>query len=582
MITAWLYWPGLNGDFILDDMPNLKGLLPLETGDKSWWTVFLDYGFGLKDRPVAILTFIGDVVLYGIDSWHMKFTNLVIHLLSGSLIFFLTRRLLLQPVTKVNEGATRWIALWVAAAWLLTPVNVSTTLYVIQRMAQLPALFIFAGLLCYVIGRQAVLKNRTRGFFFIFIAFLVFWPLAVFSKENGIIFPLLAFIVELFFFQPGENHDPLNRKILIALSFLVIIPLVVVTAILVINPDLVLRGYHFRDFSFYERVITQPRILFDYVANMLLIPGGSGMGLFHDDFIKSTGLLTPVTTLFSIIAIMALIVIPFFKTGSRAGIVLFGPLFFLAAHSVESSIFPLELYFEHRNYLPGFGIFFSLGVGGYYLISNSDKKKILGFLMCLIPLSYAGFTYYRVDIWRSWDSILLSSELHHPNSLRVQRGLAIVYIFRGELEKAIAHLKLADELDDQNGDAGISLKYIIAYCYAGKDAPEDIYQRFENLGVFPNDYYTGSVILWFVDSVESGLCRNIDINRIINTLNKHFKNFSFARNYYTNPESFVFMARLLATQGKLKEAIWYLDELLKVKPDSIYAKTLKSEYQSRL
>ncbi|MCY0536413.1 hypothetical protein, partial [Klebsiella pneumoniae] len=33
-----------------------------------------------------------------------------------------------------------------------------------------------------------------------------------------------------------------------------------------------------------------------------------------------------------------------------------GWFFFLVAHLVESSFLPLEMYYEHRNYLPSFGL----------------------------------------------------------------------------------------------------------------------------------------------------------------------------------------------------------------------------------
>ena len=42
----------------------------------------------------------------------------------------------------------------------------------------------------------------------------------------------------------------------------------------------------------------------------------------------------------------------------------FGLLWYLVGHSLESSLLSLELVFEHRNYVPSFGILFA---GAYYL-----------------------------------------------------------------------------------------------------------------------------------------------------------------------------------------------------------------------
>ena len=40
----------------------------------------------------------------------------------------------------------------------------------------------------------------------------------------------------------------------------------------------------------------------------------------------------------------------------------FGIAWFLVGHSIESTVFSLELYFEHRNYFPGVGLFLLAGV----------------------------------------------------------------------------------------------------------------------------------------------------------------------------------------------------------------------------
>ena len=94
------------------------------------------------------------------------------------------------------------MALWVALAWLCAPLLASTVLYVIQRMAQLATLFLLAGLLCYVMGRQRQVGGQPRrGLALLLGGFVVFWPLAVLSKENGLLFPLLALVVETFVFR---------------------------------------------------------------------------------------------------------------------------------------------------------------------------------------------------------------------------------------------------------------------------------------------------------------------------------------------------------------------------------------------
>src|SRR5690606_28740337 len=52
----------------------------------------------------------------------------------------------------------------------------------------------------------------------------------------------------------------------------------------------------------------------------------------------------------------------------RAPGIFVGWFFFLAAHLVESSFLPLELYFEHRNYLPALGLSIAFVGGSAYLL----------------------------------------------------------------------------------------------------------------------------------------------------------------------------------------------------------------------
>src|SRR3546814_2498510 len=84
------------------------------------------------------------------DPRPFKATNLLIHLLNTLLVFVLARQLLgLAKCDKPLIAATLC-----AALWALHPMQVSTVLYVVQRMTELAALFSLLGLICYVHGRS--------------------------------------------------------------------------------------------------------------------------------------------------------------------------------------------------------------------------------------------------------------------------------------------------------------------------------------------------------------------------------------------------------------------------------------------
>lgn len=156
--------------------------------------------------------------------------------------------------------------------------------------------------------------------------------------------------------------------------------------------------------------MTEARILFIYLWT-LLIPYGPGLGLYHDDYIKSTGLMTPPTTLLSIFAWILIIALSVLslkvrtKIFDNASYVIFGLIFFLFAHVLESSILSLELYFEHRNYLPAVGIYISLGIALFSLALTLKKQSLFIFLFVLLPITHGLASYPRIQTWMSSGNI---------------------------------------------------------------------------------------------------------------------------------------------------------------------------------
>ena len=192
-LTAAVYWPGLAGPLVLDDFENLKPLVDMHSGAISWQEVVFGSSVGVGGRPVAMLSFVLNWQTSAGEIWSLKHTNLAIHLMCGALLFWLSGRLLAEPLSAVPTHRW-WLALLVASLWLLAPMQVSTVLYVVQRMAQLATLFVLAGLLCYVTGRQQLTKRRRLGIALMCLCFVLFWPLATLSKQNGALLPLLALL----------------------------------------------------------------------------------------------------------------------------------------------------------------------------------------------------------------------------------------------------------------------------------------------------------------------------------------------------------------------------------------------------
>ncbi|MDX1432472.1 MAG: hypothetical protein R3286_08480 [Gammaproteobacteria bacterium] len=579
-VTAIVYWPGLDGPLVLDDHENLSPLMRLGTGAITWHEILADRGLGISGRPLAMLSFVANIATSGGDVWSLKYTNLMIHLGCGTLVFWLAGRLFAEP--RAGVTARRWwLALIVAALWLLAPMLVSTVLYVVQRMAQLAALFVIAGLLCYVIGRQRLEVHRRSGLALMALAFVVFWPLATLSKQNGALLPLLAAIVELGFLErPRARRDA--RLVHGTLIVLITLPCVAAAIVLGIDPGGLGASFQVRDFSIYERLLTEARVLFDYAANLLVLPGGSPLGLFHDDFAVSRGLLDPPTTLLAVLAWGALLGAAWrVRRGSWAPL-LAGPVFFLAAHLLESTVVPLEIYFEHRNYLPAVGLYLSLGVVVGRLADVTRFKTTLFLAFALVPVAHAILTHSRVLSWRSHESLLLASAQTHPDSARVHTGLAGLYIERGQLDAAFAHLDRAAALYGERQSYAIALHRLVAYCGSGRAVDPRHYRALLEQHRINDSVYTTNAVSRLADKAQRGACAEVDLERVAEALSAHVSQVRGRGESGRNGALHLYTAQLLAAVGRRREALAHALAAAESEPSWLEPGLLAIEFQLEL
>ena len=106
--------------------------------------------------------------------------------------------------------------------------------------------------------------------------------------------------------------------------------------------------------------MTEPRVLCIYLSQ-LFYPVPTRLSIEHD-IIYSTSLIRPWTTLPAILGVFFLIGLAG-RQMRRRPMLSFAILFFFLNHAVESSVLPLELIFEHRNYLPSMFLFVPVAIG---------------------------------------------------------------------------------------------------------------------------------------------------------------------------------------------------------------------------
>lgn len=449
-LLAVLYWPGLHGDFFFDDGGSIllpQGVRLESLSFESIQQALLSGGAGPSGRPVAQLSFALNHYFSGFDPFAFKATNLAIHLACGLLVFALARRLLSASQPQVKQRNLFIASGAVTALWLLHPIQLLPVLHVVQRMTSLSAFFLLAALLLHIRGRE---RGGRAGAAWIVLAWGIFWPLSFLSKETGALSPLFALTWELIVRRSSSGKLDRFARIFTALSGLFL----VAGLAYVLSPraQWLWAGYDLRPFSLVERVLTEGRVFWIYLG-LILAPRLQALGLYHDDIVISTDLLSPWTTLPALFALAGMVWLTW-RVRTRAPIVAFGIAWFLIGHALESTVLPLEIAHEHRNYLPLFGVVLLAGWALLQALERQGKYQTLKVAVAgTVLASFTLLTALRAhEFGNELQRALMEAE-HHPASSRAQHeaGVALdmlpqaadphseIYgMVRGQYEKALA------------------------------------------------------------------------------------------------------------------------------------------------
>jgi tetratricopeptide (TPR) repeat protein len=553
-----VYLPGLHSRFLFDDNVNLGQLS--QVGNHGYNAYIFSGISGPSGRPLSLLSFALQYRDWPDNPYPFKLVNLVLHLLNGILIYLLLSRL--GTISNPNRPTcNRALPIITAGFWLLHPMQVNTVLYVVQRMTELTAFFSLSGILGYLHAKQIFDQGRIKaGLCGMSIAVAIGGIAAILSKENGIVMPLYILIIEM-----TVLYSPARSGIWRVWAWIFLVsPLVLLCIYLAGTLGNTLHGYEMRSFTMSERLYTEPVVLLQYLQD-LIVPHLDAFSLFHDDFPKSTGLLEPVKTLFCHLLI-------FFMAGyaivmrKRSGFLSLGILWFLGGHSLEASHVNLELYFEHRNYLPSAGVFMliALVMTKYW----SAVSKYLTFtLFGIYCVATVWITWFQVQVWRHPGRQALEWAIIHPQSPRALDYLGGVLLLTGNDAQALEvydRLLLIHPFDIYP----YVKRIVITYCLNNKSLSDEEWKEIYDKAGIAQKYTSNELNEFDAISrlVENNECSGLDIRKFMKLLIILASN----RDYADLKGSLHQMAAVLAAKiGDAPSALANIDEAIRYKYDAV-------------
>lgn len=414
ILSALVYFQGVGGPFLHDDFANIV-LMP-EVHATSWPDVPKAISV-YPTRPLAMLSFSANHLACGLETACFKTVNLLIHLLTGLALFFFMR-LLLNRFPDADPDRSARIASVVAALWLVHPINVSTTLYVVQRMTQLYMLFTLIAMAAWLALRTGY-GNSFLQRIGLMLLLVLSAAAAAASKETTILLPTFILLIEL-----ATATGTTRRRLMFGLAAAAAVVVLTSPAWYPTVERILVGSYRIRDFSMAERLMTEARIVLFY-ASEIFWPDPSRMRLYLDDIPLSTSPLAPWTTLPAMLVLVSGAGYALWRLLTSPSPISLGILFFLLGHVPESSVYGLQMAYEHRNYLPMAGLLLAAVWALSALPDRRAAMLIPVFAMaCIISLAI------RTADWATEESFISNLQQEQPLSANANIGAGGYFITR--------------------------------------------------------------------------------------------------------------------------------------------------------
>lgn len=440
----------------------------------------LDYFKNFTDpRYFGYLSFFLNFSIGGMDPFGFHLFNIVIHSLNGFFVFLLVTMIIrIAESNDNNDSPSSWkhlLPLMTALLFVCHPLATQSVSYITQRFTSLSAFFYLVAIVLYLSARQRFeLKPEGNAAYLPYLLSLTATVLAMKTKEISFTIPFTLFFFELILF-----HDSFFkwRRLVFLVPYiltLLIIPLSIYGPVWGFLPagtpgaaeiTRLDKIYDMEQRSRYEYFISQSRVVMTYLR-LLLFP--YNQKVIYEFAASRTFWSMPVILSFLAIALLHLYAFLSWlaascDSGKKAlerRIIAIGIFWFFITISIESSLIPIkDLIFEHRTYLPGFGI---LLVASVYLLRLTEwvrpavEFRVKAIILISLLVTLLGVaTYNRNRVWT--DELLFWQDAVEktPNKPIAYHNRGLAYSKLGYLDEAIKDLDKTISYFEQDQKPGM-------------------------------------------------------------------------------------------------------------------------------
>lgn len=556
---AWfVYSPALSGALLLDDISNLSGLGHVQ--DRLTALIFIFSGdAGPVGRPVALATFALQADAWGATAEPFLRVNILIHLINACLLAGVLWKL--SGTGGIPGDKRHFVAIGAAAIWLFMPLLASSSLMIVQRMTTLSATFVLLALLGYLRARAGLDRSPGRALAGMSVCLLTGTLLAVLTKESGALLATYVLALESTVLPRPQVLARARWQTWKALFLLM--PTVLILGYLLYRvpypPDVILR----RDFTAWERLLTESRILWEYLFNAF-IPQPGHFGPFHDGYSAAGTILNPLTLLSvaAWLAVSALAVV-WRRRYPLLGLAVF---WYLGGHLLESTVLPLELYFEHRNYLPIVGPIYAACAALMQVAHGRER------VVCVGICSYAGLSavvlFTHATLWGNPAEAARYWKQHFPESVRAASTAAQYTLASQGLEDTLREL---DRLAAVNPGAGyIRIPGLNLSCISapGADHGQMVRQLKQALTEVDFSFTVATMLSELLTTATRARCNGVDADTVVMLATALLDNPSYGSSPKYVQLHHQLLARKLRLEGDFDAAIDHLQAAIAHRPSA--------------